>query len=354
MTTLDRYGPGHRAAQMGRVTAVLAVVALVLLLVAVALLAVQGPGATQATTALLPVNVEVRSAWACHVAGRRGRGCGDVRRHRRPPDRLRDAGAVPGQAGPGAAAAPGAALRRGLLGPVAMRALDLEHVPEMPVTAVPPAAELAAVTRLRCTVLIPAHDEEAVLGITLDSLAEQTRRPDRVLVIADNCTDATVEVGRSRGVDVVETVGNLEKKAGALNQQLAGMLPAADLADVVLVMDADSTITPNFLEVALGLLEQDPDLIAVGGLFFGEDGGGLIGQFQRNEYTRYQRIVARKLNRVFVLTGTASVIRSYALRTVADARGMLDPRDPGPGVRHVGPDRGQRAHARSEDPRAHG
>ena len=61
--------------------------------------------------------------------------------------------------------------------------------------------------------------------------------------------------------------------------------------------------------------------MAVGGLFYGEDGGGLVGQFQRNEYARYQRVVARKLDRVFVLTGTASVIRGYALRAVAQARG---------------------------------
>ena len=37
-----------------------------------------------------------------------------------------------------------------------------------------------------------------------------------------------------------------------------------------MVMDADSTIAPEFLEVALGLLESDRDLIAVGGLFYGE------------------------------------------------------------------------------------
>ena len=52
---------------------------------------------------------------------------------------------------------------------------------------------------------------------------------------------------------------------------------------------------------------------------------GFVGQFQRNEYTRYQRLVARKLGRVFVLTGTASVIRAYALRAVAEARGPLLP-----------------------------
>ena len=173
--------------------------------------------------------------------------------------------------------------------------------------------------------LIPAHDEEAVLGITLDSLAAQTRPPDRVLVIADNCTDATVDVARDRGIQAVETLRNVDKKAGALNQQLSRLLPAAEVHDVVMVMDADSTVSPDFLEVALGLLEQDPDLMAVGGLFFGEEGGGLLGQLQRNEYARYQRVVARRLNRVFVLTGTASVMRAYALRAVAEARGSLIP-----------------------------
>ena len=33
--------------------------------------------------------------------------------------------------------------------------------------------------------------------------------------------------------------------------------------------------------------------MAVGGLFYGEEGGGLVGQLQRNEYTRYQRLVSR-------------------------------------------------------------
>ena len=95
--------------------------------------------------------------------------------------------------------------------------------------------------------------------------------------------------------------------------------------DVVLIMDADSTISPDFLAVALEHLENDPDLIAVGGLFYGDEGGGMLGQFQRNEFTRYQRVVARKLDRVFVLTGTAAVIRAYALRTVSQARGPLIP-----------------------------
>ena len=325
MTTLDRNGPGYRAAHMGRVTGGLVVLAVVLLLGAVAALIVQGPSTEGvAPTVLLPVDVELRrpglalvlavaalvAATLVAIAGLQTASAMQVlsreRRVSKPPSVSEGRG------------------RRWLLGPIAMRAGELDHA-TVSVRSVPSAVELAAVTRLRCTVLVPAHDEEAVLGTTLDSLADQVRPPDRVLVIADNCTDATVEVARGRGVDVVETVENVDKKAGALNQQLARLLPAANIDDVVLVMDADSTINPDFIEVALGLLEHDPDLIAVGGLFYGDEGGRLVGQLQRNEYTRYQRIVARKLNRVFVLTGTASVIRSYALRAVAEARGTLIP-----------------------------
>lgn len=216
--------------------------------------------------------------------------------------------------------------RRLMLGPFEEDLISAEHPTDLPPIALPARAELPAGATIRCTVLVPAHNEEPVLGHTLTSLAEQTRSPDRIVVIADNCTDATADVARRHGVDVVETVGNTEKKAGALNQALEHqVLPAAEWRDVVLVMDADSTLSASFLEVALGLLEDDPDLIAVGGLFYGEDGGRLVGQFQRNEYGRYQRLVARKLGRVFVLTGTASVIRSYALRAVAQARGTLIP-----------------------------
>ena len=206
---------------------------------------------------------------------------------------------------------------------VALAGLPLSPPLEWPSSALP--AHVGAVQALRCTVLIPAYNEELVLGEALRSLHEQTRPPDRVLVVADNCTDATAEVARRLGAAVVDTVGNKEKKAGALNQQLKRLLPASDERDVILVMDADSTIGPRFLEDGLRRLEEDPTLMAIGGLFYGEPGHGFIGQLQRNEYSRYQRLVARKSGRVFVLTGTASIIRAFALSAVAQARGDLVP-----------------------------
>jgi cellulose synthase/poly-beta-1,6-N-acetylglucosamine synthase-like glycosyltransferase len=65
--------------------------------------------------------------------------------------------------------------------------------------------------------------------------------------------------------------------------------------------------------------------MAIGGLFYGESGHGLLGQLQRNEYVRYSREIRRRRGRVFVLTGTASMFRARALRTVAENRGGLLP-----------------------------
>jgi len=128
---------------------------------------------------------------------------------------------------------------------------------------------------------------------------------------------------------VVETVANTEKKAGALNQVLHDLLPTLGVHDAVLIMDADTMLTPDFLRVAVEHLEDDPDLMAVGGVFYGEPGGGLVAQLQRNEYARYQRVIGRNKGRVFVLTGTASLIRGYALAEVARRRGTLIPGPPG-------------------------
>jgi biofilm PGA synthesis N-glycosyltransferase PgaC len=96
-----------------------------------------------------------------------------------------------------------------------------------------------------------------------------------------------------------------------------------------MIMDADSVIVPEFLATAMGRLDADPDLIAVGGVFYGEGGAGLVGQLQRNEYSRYQRHISRRLGKVFVLTGTASLFRAYALKAVAASRGQLLPGNPG-------------------------
>lgn len=179
------------------------------------------------------------------------------------------------------------------------------------------------------TVLVPAHNEAQAIEGTLAALFAQSHPPQRVIVVADNCTDDTVALARRAGADVIESQGNVHKKAGALNQALARVLPDQGENDLVMVMDADTSLDAGFLEAVVRRMTGDRGLMAIGGLFYGEDGKGLIGQFQRNEYLRYGRDLRRRRGRVFVLTGTATVFRPRALRTVAAERGRMLPGVPG-------------------------
>lgn len=175
------------------------------------------------------------------------------------------------------------------------------------------------------TALIPAHNEEELIAATIRSLMEQDRKPERIIVVADNCTDRTVAIAKSLGIEVFESVANTDKKAGALNQVLATLLPKLGENDTVMIMDADTVLRQGFLKSAAKHFQEDRGLSAIGGLFFGEDRRGLIAQIQKNEYTRYSREISRRKGRVFVLTGTASIFRARSLKTVADERENLLP-----------------------------
>ena len=166
--------------------------------------------------------------------------------------------------------------------------------------------------------LIPAHNEQASITATLMSLRLQTRAPDQVVVIADNCTDRTLQKAQEAGVATFTTVGNKDKKAGALNQALAVWLGALDDRDLVLVMDADTALDALFVETAERYAEAG--YAAVGGTFTGREGGGLVGMLQRNEYARYARDVTRRHGKALVLTGTATMLTVEALRDVVAAR----------------------------------
>ncbi|WOH18021.1 glycosyltransferase family 2 protein [Paenarthrobacter sp. GOM3] len=177
------------------------------------------------------------------------------------------------------------------------------------------------------TVLVPAHNESAGITETLLSLNNQTRRPDRIIVVADNCTDDTETLALAQGVEVTGTVGNKDKKAGALNFALGELLPDADPEDLVLVQDADSQLALDFIENATDNLLTDELLGAVGGVFSGGPGGGFVGHLQRNEYARYARDVKRLHGKCLVVTGTAALFRVKTLRDVVAARlaGTLPP-----------------------------
>ncbi len=66
----------------------------------------------------------------------------------------------------------------------------------------------------RAAVLIPAHDEEAVIGGTLSTLMPTMPAGGRVVVVADNCRDRTAEIARSFGAEVVERTDAVKRGKG--------------------------------------------------------------------------------------------------------------------------------------------
>lgn len=180
------------------------------------------------------------------------------------------------------------------------------------------------------TVLIPAHNEAETIAMAIASVRGQTQPADEIIVIADNCTDDTAELARAAGAKVVTTQGNAHKKAGALNQVLAEVLPAADDHDRIMVMDADSMLDPGFIAGAMAWLSPGTKFGGIGGTFRGRPSSGHRGlvqrwveEAQRSEYARYERDVRRKDGEVLVLTGTATVFNVMALREVVAIRGQV-------------------------------
>ncbi len=92
--------------------------------------------------------------------------------------------------------------------------------------------------RPAAAILVPAHNEELVLRDTLAAILAAKGEKDRLLVVADNCTDATASLARAAGVEVLERHDTQRRGKGyALD---AGMrLLAETPPDIVIIIDAD-------------------------------------------------------------------------------------------------------------------
>ena len=101
---------------------------------------------------------------------------------------------------------------------------------------------------LRFLVLVPAHNEESCIYGTLESLLNQQYSADhyKVVVIADNCTDATADVVRKVGVECWERQDPDQRGKG---QALRWALDRAQALnfDAVAFVDADTSVGTAFL-----------------------------------------------------------------------------------------------------------
>ncbi|HYO19703.1 MAG TPA: glycosyltransferase family 2 protein [Dermatophilaceae bacterium] len=181
----------------------------------------------------------------------------------------------------------------------------------------------------RLIALIPAHNEQDGIEHTVASLKDQTVAVDRVIVMADNCTDATVERARAAGAEVLETIANSAKKAGALNQGLRAHLPDLQDSDFVICMDADGYLATDFVENALHLFSSRSDLGGLSGAIVARETSNFVETAQAIEYARGTRQMARTRGKVHVLSGACTIFPVHTLRRIAAARGTDLPGEPG-------------------------
>jgi glycosyltransferase involved in cell wall biosynthesis len=108
-------------------------------------------------------------------------------------------------------------------------------------------------------VLIPAHNESSGIVATLNSIQAQLRPQDRLLVVADNCSDDTAEVAEKNGAVVIKRQDAEKRGKGyALDFGLRHL--SEDQPDVVIIIDADCLIEANALQqlAANALLHSRP------------------------------------------------------------------------------------------------
>jgi glycosyltransferase involved in cell wall biosynthesis len=116
-------------------------------------------------------------------------------------------------------------------------------------------------SRRLVSIVVPAKDEEAAIGVTLDSLPVDTLRTigydSEVVVLDGNSTDRTVEIARNWGATVVQDRG--QGKGAAVREARAAIN-----GDYTVMMDADGTYAADAIPRVLDPLARDLADIVMG------------------------------------------------------------------------------------------
>ena len=121
----------------------------------------------------------------------------------------------------------------------------------------PPTA-LRSSRRLRFDVIVPAHNEAAVIEGVVANLRKLDWPADgfRVLVVADNCTDSTAALARAAGAEVLER-HDIQRRGKGYGLDFAFQASQGKgWAYAVVVVDADTGVSANLLEAFSARIES--------------------------------------------------------------------------------------------------
>jgi 1,2-diacylglycerol 3-beta-glucosyltransferase len=117
----------------------------------------------------------------------------------------------------------------------------------------PPSPDLS----VQFVVVVPAHDEEIGISDTVKNVQSVDYPPGnvRIVVVADNCSDATAERARAAGAEVIERTDPQHRGKGyALAFAFERLLGEHAPAHAIVVVDADTRVSSNLLQAFSGHL----------------------------------------------------------------------------------------------------
>lgn len=189
---------------------------------------------------------------------------------------------------------------------------------ELALALIPPRrAEPAARERGPAAVVVPAHNEEAGIEATVRTLLAQLRTGDRVLVVADNCSDATADNARRVGAEVIERRDDAKRGKGyALAFGIEHL--KAQPPEVISIVDADCEPQPGAMECILSLAAAGRTV--QGAYHFRPDPDGTVKQ-QTSDFSLIVKNLVRPLGlstarQACLLTGTGM---AFPWRVLAEA-----------------------------------
>jgi glycosyltransferase involved in cell wall biosynthesis len=132
-------------------------------------------------------------------------------------------------------------------------------------------------------IVIPAHNEEAFISLTLQSLISQTHLPKKVVVVNDNSTDKTADIvlafaKENPFITLVNKTSSAIHLPGSkvIQAFLKGFETLDDNYDVIVKLDADLILPNNYFKTIIGHFQQDPNIGMAGGFAYIEKNGEWI------------------------------------------------------------------------------
>jgi glycosyltransferase involved in cell wall biosynthesis len=132
-------------------------------------------------------------------------------------------------------------------------------------------------------IVIPAHNEEAFIALTLQSLISQTVLPKKVVVVNDNSTDKTAEIVTAFAKEnpfitlVNKTSSAIHLPGSKVIQAFhKGFETLDEDYDVIVKLDADLILPNNYFETVLNIFEKDATIGMAGGFAYIEKNGQWI------------------------------------------------------------------------------